>query len=76
MFTWTFWKDALERAFSTAAQAVIGIYFVGDVFTSEIPFTWEAGLTAAGTGFGLTILKSVAASFVGDKESASLDPGA
>jgi len=72
MFTWKFWKDALERTISTTAQSII-LYVGGDLFNAW-DFEWRTALgVASGAGF-LTLLKSIAASQLVNKDenSASL----
>lgn len=66
MFSAKFIKDALERAISTVAQAYVASAVVlGGVFD------YTAFKVALGAGI-LSLFKSVAATKVGDKESASI----
>jgi ElaB/YqjD/DUF883 family membrane-anchored ribosome-binding protein len=69
MFTLKFWKDAIERALKTAAQA--GIVVIG---TSQLvtEVNWVVVVSGAALGFILSILTSVASSAFGDGDSASL----
>lgn len=72
MLTIKFWRDAAERAMSTAAQSAI-LVFGADQFDA-INADWR---TVAGFALGgavLSLLKAVAAAKVGDADSASLDP--
>ena len=70
MFTKVFWEDACERAVSTAAQAAL--LALGGQQVSIVDKGWEIALGFAAGGFVLSILKSLAASTVGSKDSASL----
>lgn len=67
MFSLTFIKDALERAISTAAQALLGAGVVldGGFFSSD-------NLKIAGAAAIASVLKAIVATKVGDKESAGL----
>lgn len=66
MFSWKFLKDSLERSLSTFAQAYISSAVVfGGILDSQ------ALKVAAGAAI-LSVFKAVAATFKGDKESASL----
>ena len=67
MFSLSFIKDALERAISTAAQALLGAGVVldGSFFSSD-------NLKIAGAAAIASILKALVATRIGDKESAGL----
>lgn len=70
MFTFLFWKDAFERAVSTAAQAAL--LALGAEALNVLQADW---VTVAGFALGgavLSLLKSLIASRVGDGDSASL----
>lgn len=59
MFTWTFWRDALERAVKTAAQTILtGLSLSAGFNLLELDWVLAAGL--AGGGFVWSILSSVA----------------
>lgn len=69
-----FWKDAVERALKTSAQA--GLLAIGasegfNLFTLD----WRTFLGFALGGAFLSLLMSVASAGVGDNESASLVKG-
>lgn len=71
MFTIKFWKDAGERAIRTAAQALLALWAtdVSGVLTVD----WlQAGSVAALAGL-MSVLMSIVATGVGDRESASLN---
>lgn len=67
MFSFSFIKDALERAISTAAQALLGAGVVldGSFFSSD-------NLKIAGAAAIASILKALVATKVGNPESAGL----
>lgn len=75
VFSVAFWRDAIERAASTAGQAVLIVWSLDGVDQiADVEVDLSTFLSAAGFGALYAFLKSVAASFVGDKDSASLDP--
>lgn len=63
MFTTVFWKDAAERAVSTAAQAALSLWFVDGIFNTDLDF--EKGLVGVGAAAGLSVLKALAANYKG-----------
>lgn len=66
MFTGHFWKDAAERVLSTFAQSyAASVVVFGGIFDVK---ALEVAIGAA----VLSLFKSIAATQVGDKESASL----
>jgi hypothetical protein len=69
MFTKLFWKDAIERAISTAAQAAI--LAIGGQGASIVDPGWLVALGFAAGGFVLSIIKSLAAGAIGSPNSAS-----
>lgn len=64
MFNVNFLKDVLERAIWTAAQAFLAVYTVGDLASAK-----AAGVAAVGAG--ISVLKSIVATQVGDSGSAA-----
>ena len=70
MFTIKFWKDAGERAIRTAAQALIALWAT-DV-SGVLAVDWVQAGSVSALAALMSILMSVAATGVGDKESASL----
>jgi len=58
------YKDLVERTIATAAQAFLAVFVVTDLSTTD------TALTAAAAA-GLAVVKSFAASKVGDKGTAS-----
>jgi hypothetical protein len=71
MFTIKFWKDAAERAIRTAAQALLALWAT-DV-TGVLAVDWlQAGSVAALAAL-TSVLMSIVATGVGDKDSAAFD---
>lgn len=73
MFDKLFLRDLAERVISSGAWAALSVWSLDGV--DVIP---NAGLTELATAFGFgalySALKGLAASRLGDKQSASLDP--
>ena len=70
MFTIAFWKAAAERAVKTGAQAVLTVYFVGDVALNAFEADW---VNMAGIGLGgaaLSLLTSLASGYKDGNPSA------
>jgi r1t holin len=72
MFTWLFWRDALERALRTAAQTLIGVF--GADATGVLNVDWKAAASVVGGAALVSLLTSVVASSVGAKGTAGLLP--
>lgn len=70
MWTSQFWKDAIERAVKTAAQAALAS--IGAVSWANGGVTWGSTLVGLGIGVGLSFITSILSSLVGDRTSASL----
>ena len=69
MYTLTFWKDAAERAIRTAAQALLALWATG--VSGVLAVDWVQAGSVAGLAALISVLMSVAATGVGDRESAS-----
>ena len=69
MYALTFWKDAAERAIRTAAQALLALWAT-DV-SGVLAVDWVQAGSVAGLAALISVLMSVAATGVGDRESAS-----
>ena len=67
MLNSTFVIDALERAIWTAAQAFLAVFTVGDMASAK-----AAGIAAVAAG--ISVLKSVLATQVGDSGTAATLP--
>lgn len=74
LFTKEFWSDTFERSVSTSAQSVLLVAGLSDDGLSVINQGVNVTLLvyAALGGFLLTVVKCLAASYTGDKDSASL----
>ncbi len=71
MFTWKFWRQALERAVKTVAQSAISVIGV-DVTTGVFNVSWPVVASIAGLAGIVSLLMSVASSGVNDSSSPSL----
>lgn len=71
MFTALFWRDTAERVISTMAQAGIGV-IGSDIFVPNAIDSWVQGATVVGIAGLAALLKCLAATRIGDPESASL----
>lgn len=74
LWTKAFWKDAIERAVKTAAQAALAS--IGAVSWANGGVTWGSTLVGLGIGVGLSFVTSVLSSLVGSSSSASALPAA
>jgi hypothetical protein len=70
MFTWLFWRDALERSLATAAQSALALLGADGFDLLEVDVADVFGVSLG--GFVLAILKAVVASKLNDPNSASL----
>ena len=70
MFTIKFWKDAGERAIRTAAQALIALWAT-DV-SGVLAGDWVQAGSVSALAALMSVLMSVAATGVGDPESAGI----
>lgn len=73
MFTILFWRDAIERAVSTAAQSALAL-LGADGLLDVVNIHTAGVLSVAGGAALLSFLKSLVAKTYGDSQSASLDP--
>lgn len=71
MYTLSFWKDLLERATKTAAQAVILGFGLGEGM-NFFDIDWNLGLGFALGGFALSALTSIASAPFAARGTASL----
>jgi hypothetical protein len=69
MFTIKFWKDAAERAIRTAAQALLALWAT-DV-AGVLAVDWVQAGSVAALAALTSILMSVVATGVGDRETAN-----
>ena len=71
MFTIKFWKDAGERAIRTAAQALLALWATDISGVLEVDWL-QAGSVAALAAL-TSVLMSIVATGVGDRDSAAFD---
>ena len=69
MFSVKFWKDAAERAIRTAAQALLALWAT-DV-TGVLAVDWVQAGSVAALAALTSILMSIIATGVGDKDTAT-----
>lgn len=60
MFTTLFWKDAVERAVKTFAQALLALFLVAPN-TPLLAFDWPSALGLAATAVVISFLTSIVA---------------
>lgn len=71
MFTLAFWKDAIERAISTGAQAVLTVLSLDGINFIVMDFNPVTALAAFGFGALYAILKALVAARTGSNATAS-----
>jgi len=69
MFSFTFWKDAAERAIRTAAQSLIAL--TATDISGVLEVDWTQAASVAALAALTSILMSVAATGVGNSQDAS-----
>jgi len=69
MYTLTFWKDAVERAIRTAAQALLALWAT-DV-SGVLAVDWVQAGSVSALAALMSVLMSVAATGTGSQDSAS-----
>ena len=69
MFSFTFWKDAAERAIRTAAQSLIAL--TATDISGVLEVDWVQAASVAALAALTSILMSVAATGVGNSQDAS-----
>ncbi|HEX2298284.1 MAG TPA: holin [Pseudonocardiaceae bacterium] len=70
MFTYLFWRFAIERAIKTFAQTLTALFSAGGIGLLNAP--WIEVLSVAGMTALLSVLTSIASERVGEPESPSL----
>lgn len=71
MWTLAFWKESLERAIKTAAQSLLALWLVGNVF-NVLAVDWGQALGISLGAMMLSFLTSVASLTAGPAGSPSL----
>lgn len=71
MFTWRFWREAVERAVKSGAQGVLLVWGVGEGFFDAFAMDWQLALSAAVGGALLSVVTSLATLKVGASDSPS-----
>ena len=70
MWTWVFWKQVVERAVKTAAQAAVAFFVIGT--TSALDVDWVTVGGIAGAAAIASVLTSLASAPFGPAESPSI----
>ena len=71
MWTWKFWRETLERAVKTAAQAPLTAWLVGDKVLNALTIDWNTAAGLAAGGAVISILTSLATMKIGADDSPS-----
>ncbi len=71
MFSWRFWREAIERALKSAAQAPLTVWAVGDGYLNAFEMDWQLGLGVALGGAAFSLLTSIATVKLGAADSPS-----
>ena len=69
MWNQKFWKTAAERALRTLAQVLLSLIVVGE--TGFMDVDWIQALSVAGLAAVASILMSIVATGIGEKDTAS-----
>ena len=69
MWKSAFWKTAAERAVRTLAQVLLSMIVVGE--TGFLDVDWMQALSVAGLAAVASLLMSIVATGIGDKDTAS-----
>lgn len=67
MWELAFWRDALERAIRTAAQAVLALW--GTSVTGILDVDWQQAVSVAALAALMSVLMSIAATGVGNRNT-------
>ncbi len=71
MYTWRFWREAIERAVKSAAQAPLTVWAVGDGVLDAFTMDWQLGFGVALGGAAFSLLTSIATAKLGASDSPS-----
>ncbi len=71
MFTYRFWRETIERAIKSAAQAPLMVWAVGDGVLNAFDMDWQIGLGVALGGAVFSLLTSLATVKLGATNSPS-----
>ena len=72
MRTRQFWADLGERVIATAAQSLVALLGVSEIGILDVD--WAQAASVAGLAALLSALKAIAATRIGDPDSAALLP--
>ncbi|QRY62769.1 holin [Gordonia sp. PDNC005] len=71
MWTARFWRDAVERAVKTGAQALVALFVTG---ATILTINWADALAVAGTMMLASLLTSIVSSGIGNPTTAAALP--
>lgn len=69
MWTWSFWKQAIERGVKTAAQ--VGAALLGVAGLGILDVDWKSAGSVMALALVASLLTSIATSKIGEKDSPS-----
>lgn len=72
MWTRVFWREALERALKSAAQAPLLVWLVGDAIANIWTLNWSMGFGVAAGAAVISLLTSIASAPLGPANTPSL----
>lgn len=72
MWTVTFWKQAVERALKTGAQAILALWAVGEGLFNIIDVNWGQTFGVTAGALVISLLMSVLSAGIGPATSPSL----
>jgi len=73
MWSWVFWRNALERAAKTVAQSLVAVFGAGAF--NLLTANWSVVLATALMTGALSVLTSIISAPIGPADSPSLVPG-
>jgi len=73
MWSWVFWRNALERAAKTVAQSLVAVFGAGAF--NLLTANWTVVLATALMTGALSVLTSIISAPIGPADSPSLVPG-
>jgi len=72
MWTRRFWRETLDRAVKSAAQAPLVVWGVGDVALNAFELDWRLGAGVAAGAALVSLLTSLASAPIGEPETPTL----
>lgn len=72
MWTWRFWKAAIEQAIKAFASALLSLWIVGGVVFNITAVDWSNSLGIAGGAFIVSLLLSIVSLGLGNGDTKGL----